>query len=425
MGNHQKSVEIHDQETGEVIDLSVGGLASEIRDMLLSRRRKDIQATIWSKLSEDQQRDEIEACTSLADDVIAAVVDVVASAGHDVVHAKLDNFKIKDGAVTITAKGSADDGAVLALNHVGHKNLKIIVADVERFEQNRTDVEADPDQPEMFPEDGACEQGAEHLSDEQLYQAAVNIVLTDRKCSTSYIQRKLAIAYNKAARLIERMEEEGVASPADHLGKREILEQESGPDDDQVDGDQEPDLTGEEVDEIAAEMDQDADDLDRELDQDDGTEDHEDLDQASGEMDEDELIAHQSRLKSEGSDAKLKGQGVDDCPYDGGTTEYHHWRIGYDETGSKISELINQGREAAISGSLPDVCPWNEQPRVYWMKGYNDAKAEMEASSSDPENDSFNQGALAAQGGVSLEDNPYPEDTVKNGMWADGWASAD
>ena len=56
-----------------------------------------------------------------------------------------------------------------------------------------------------------------------LYDTAVHIVAKDRKCSTSYIQRKLAIGYNKAARLVEQMEDEGVVSPANHVGKREVL----------------------------------------------------------------------------------------------------------------------------------------------------------------------------------------------------------
>ena len=59
--------------------------------------------------------------------------------------------------------------------------------------------------------------------EDALYDTAVQIVVKDRKCSTSYIQRKLAIGYNKAARLVEQMEEEGLVSPANHVGKREIL----------------------------------------------------------------------------------------------------------------------------------------------------------------------------------------------------------
>jgi DNA segregation ATPase FtsK/SpoIIIE, S-DNA-T family len=59
--------------------------------------------------------------------------------------------------------------------------------------------------------------------EDALYDTAVAIVIKDRKCSTSYIQRKLAIGYNKAARLVEQMEDEGLVSPANHVGKREIL----------------------------------------------------------------------------------------------------------------------------------------------------------------------------------------------------------
>ncbi|MFK4812256.1 DNA translocase FtsK 4TM domain-containing protein [Devosia sp. ZW T5_3] len=60
-------------------------------------------------------------------------------------------------------------------------------------------------------------------SGDELYDKAVHIVLSDKKASTSYIQRRLAIGYNKAATLIERMEREGVISQANHAGKREIL----------------------------------------------------------------------------------------------------------------------------------------------------------------------------------------------------------
>jgi len=60
-------------------------------------------------------------------------------------------------------------------------------------------------------------------SEDAQYDEAVQIVFQDRKCSTSYIQRKLAIGYNKAARLVEQMEEEGLVSSANHVGKRDIL----------------------------------------------------------------------------------------------------------------------------------------------------------------------------------------------------------
>ena len=68
--------------------------------------------------------------------------------------------------------------------------------------------------------------GSGEASDDALYDQAVAIVARDRKCSTSYIQRKLGIGYNKAARLVEQMEDQGVVTRANHVGKREILVEE-------------------------------------------------------------------------------------------------------------------------------------------------------------------------------------------------------
>ena len=59
--------------------------------------------------------------------------------------------------------------------------------------------------------------------DDDLYNQAVEIVRNDKKASISYVQRRLRIGYNRAAILIERMEEEGVISAPDHAGKREII----------------------------------------------------------------------------------------------------------------------------------------------------------------------------------------------------------
>ena len=65
--------------------------------------------------------------------------------------------------------------------------------------------------------------GGNSDGEDALYDQAVQIVIKDRKCSTSYIQRKLAIGYNKAARLVEQMEDNSLVSSANHVGKREIL----------------------------------------------------------------------------------------------------------------------------------------------------------------------------------------------------------
>jgi DNA segregation ATPase FtsK/SpoIIIE, S-DNA-T family len=79
--------------------------------------------------------------------------------------------------------------------------------------------EASEDDETPLPSPGSMD--AEESAD--FYDRAVNIVLRDRKVSTSYIQRRLSVGYNKAASLVERMEKEGVVSAPNHSGKREIL----------------------------------------------------------------------------------------------------------------------------------------------------------------------------------------------------------
>ena len=58
---------------------------------------------------------------------------------------------------------------------------------------------------------------------DELYNKAVEIIKTEGKASTSFLQRKLGIGYNRAARIIDQMEEEKIISPANHVGKREIF----------------------------------------------------------------------------------------------------------------------------------------------------------------------------------------------------------
>ncbi|MBN9243843.1 MAG: DNA translocase FtsK [Mesorhizobium sp.] len=82
----------------------------------------------------------------------------------------------------------------------------------------------DEDGDEPSGKGGAGGSGGGNFEDsDDPYDQAVAVVLRDGKASTSYIQRRLGIGYNKAASIIERMEKEGVVGPANHAGKREIL----------------------------------------------------------------------------------------------------------------------------------------------------------------------------------------------------------
>jgi len=100
---------------------------------------------------------------------------------------------------------------VAHLKTQGHPDyLDAITDDVEA---DATSAEQEPAAPGSLDAEEACD----------LYGRAVAIVLRDKKCSTSYIQRRLSVGYNKAASLVERMEREGLVAAANHAGKREIL----------------------------------------------------------------------------------------------------------------------------------------------------------------------------------------------------------
>jgi len=64
-------------------------------------------------------------------------------------------------------------------------------------------------------------------SEDALFSQAVAIIIKDKRVSTSYIQRKLQIGYNRAARIIEEMEEKGIVSEPNSQGKREIIGQDN------------------------------------------------------------------------------------------------------------------------------------------------------------------------------------------------------
>ncbi|MFA6116508.1 MAG: DNA translocase FtsK 4TM domain-containing protein [Sphingomonas sp.] len=81
------------------------------------------------------------------------------------------------------------------------------------------------------PEDGFALDGApdgEDSAEDQQYRSAIQLVVESQKASTSWLQRQLRIGYNSAARLIERMEKDGIVSRPDHVGRRDVLRDRDG-----------------------------------------------------------------------------------------------------------------------------------------------------------------------------------------------------
>ena len=75
-----------------------------------------------------------------------------------------------------------------------------------------------------FADEKEINENSKNLNDkDELYQTAVEIIKSEGKASTSFLQRKLQIGYNRAARIIDMMETEGIVSKANHVGKRDVL----------------------------------------------------------------------------------------------------------------------------------------------------------------------------------------------------------
>ena len=74
-----------------------------------------------------------------------------------------------------------------------------------------------------FADEKEIGENQNHGDKDELYQTALEIIRSEGKASTSFLQRKLQIGYNRAARIIDMMEAEGIVSKANHVGKRDVL----------------------------------------------------------------------------------------------------------------------------------------------------------------------------------------------------------
>ena len=143
------------------------------------------------------------------------------------VSSKIDSRTIlgEQGAEQLLGKG--DMLFMSSANKITRIHAPFVAEDEIEKVNNFLRSQADPDYVEEILEFSEKLENDEDNSDmddkDELYQSALTLVKSERKASTSFLQRKLQIGYNRAARIIDMMEENGVVSKANHVGKREIL----------------------------------------------------------------------------------------------------------------------------------------------------------------------------------------------------------
>ena len=142
------------------------------------------------------------------------------------VASKIDSRTILNemGAEQLLGKGDMlflTEGGIVTRVHgpfISDSEVERVVTHIRRQEN--------PDYIESVIEEDTDLPLGDHIAEEggdMLFNQAVSIIIRDQRASTSYIQRKLQIGYNRAARIIEEMEEKGIVSPPNNQGKREIL----------------------------------------------------------------------------------------------------------------------------------------------------------------------------------------------------------
>lgn len=190
--------EIHAAETVGV-DL-LGALLDEIK----------ILQQPWPAMSKDQQGEVIERLRERVKTNVQNAVALIAAADRVTVIATLEQVTFK-GAIKATLALSKSNIHRLDLaDNVGEQVLVCILPS-EQVTGQMDDVQGDDDQPDMLDKF------------DDLYGEAVAFVRESRRASISAVQRKLKIGYNRAARMIERMENEGVVGSLDSHGAREVI----------------------------------------------------------------------------------------------------------------------------------------------------------------------------------------------------------
>ncbi len=188
----------------------------------------------FPRLGEDDQQEVIDRITKQAEDAAWTAVGIISSRSVDTIPITIADSKFKSKNITVTGVVDAQDPNRHGLVDLSGK-LALLVLAPSDYAEGLDGIRAERDQGELPLSASEIIAGAgldrqqeeEELPDgpDPLYQEALVFVRDTRRASTSAIQRHLKIGYNRAARMIEQMEADGVVTPIDSNGGREVIAQ--------------------------------------------------------------------------------------------------------------------------------------------------------------------------------------------------------
>lgn len=300
MVKNNASVIFDDPETGEEKSVKIGGLVGHVRDMLLSKRRMQVQATTWDKMDEKEQQAEINSTTDFAYDLVERATGLIFAGDRRTIKVKLDKFTYKDKACKISVDGHVPD-----MNNLAHsRDIQLVFYDLDQFDQHKDLIQAMPDSEDMFDGDdkgdiidGEATETAEKPTDE----AETTTALEDHYSG------------KEKAEDVEDLN----ADPAD-------------PPSSVADGEDTAEPQTDNVDPVAQEV------LDQEQEAKDAANEAaatEDASEADGDQTEEKPDLTVDDVVQQGSDAYENGLSQDENPYDEGNVEFMDaWDRGYNST---------------------------------------------------------------------------------------------
>jgi len=447
MGENQKGIEIHDEKTGEVFTLNPVSLVSDVRDRLLSARRLQTEATVWGKLPEAKQRDEIAAMQQLASDLVEKVVEAVAERGLVCAHVAVNKFAVDvdKGTIQITASGRADDEMLSDLNHAKGKVGKLTIVDTAQFnaKSKKPSAEVTPDEPKLPLDDGS--ESEPEGGDGGIADMHQNMADADDQLDDSGDDLQIDGDGEDENLPSDQWRGGHQSRMAGHKLDENPFDDDTSEFDDWAEGwgvadqnDDAPDLETGEVSDVEADggVKIDGAETASETSIDDMT--SEEVEATTSEPD-----APEGNPKQEGQDARMAELGPDSNPYDGGTVDHLAWADSWTAADGQIKALEAEGEKDFAEGSKGSWKEGTDGHKV-WLRGWEraaaaakekladvapedqaaaDAETDAAAADANLTNDSHGQGYRAAERGEDKSSNPYGEGTTKGGFWDEGFDS--
>lgn len=201
----------------------------------------------YGKLNEGQQQEVIDRMTKAATEAVLNAIAIISSRNVETIEVEMVDAKFKKKVITITATIDVNAPDAVALAKVPGKMCLLVLAPTD-YDEGLDFIQPDRDQRDLplhsseltgnlFDQrrngpdepDGEHEQVFVGHDQDPLYSEAVAFVLDTRRPSISAVQRHLKVGYNRAARMLGWMEAQGIVSPVDSNGGREVLVQSLAP----------------------------------------------------------------------------------------------------------------------------------------------------------------------------------------------------